>query len=311
MSAASLSRIVVCAVALPLSYAAAHAQRTAASDARTQERGTLMRYCDHVDSVTASTIAGIRDRTDCWKRIQLEGMGNALVDERYRAAIRDYDIAVAADSARRAVEAREAQIDDQLSSIQRAMTARALPRADSIVTMVLATQPDNQRALAFKERVIALQRARQLQLAVYIAAGLVLVTAMTLAATARVMAVRRARAADLEHRKAEQRTAMLRIIDGVGRGKMYTMSGPIFRIGSAESDRPEEKNDLVLSDESAYVSRYHCAILRKDGNYYLIDSSLNGTSVDDDAVERGEPRLLEDGSEFTLSGVTRLKFLLV
>ena len=104
---------------------------------------------------------------------------------------------------------------------------------------------------------------------------------------------------------------MLRIIDGVGRGKMYTMSGPIFRIGSAESERPEEKNDLVLSDETAYVSRYHCAILRKDGNYYLIDSSLNGTTVDDDALERGEPRLLEDGCEFTLSGVTRLKFLLV
>jgi hypothetical protein len=285
--------------------------RAAISDSRTQERSTLMRYCDHVDSVSAPTIDGIRERTDCWKRIQLEGMGNALVDERYRAAVRDFDNATAADSLRRAREAREAMIDGQLSMVQRALMSRDLSRADSIAGDVLTVQPQNQRALAFRERVVSLRRARQLQLAMYVVAGTVLLIGLVLGVMARVSAVRQARAAEAERQSAAQRTALLRIIDGVGRGKMYTMSGSIFRIGSAVSDRPEEQNDLVLSDESAFVSRYHCAILRKGGCYYLIDSSLNGTSVDDAPLERGEPKLLEDGSEFTLSGVTRLKFLLV
>ncbi len=270
-----------------------------------------MRYCDHVDSVSAPTLEGARERTDCWKRIQLEGIGNALVEERYRAAVRDYDNLVAADSSRRAIAAREAQVDQQLVTVQRALVARDLTLADSTVMSVLAIQPQNQRAIAFKERVVTLRRANQLRLAVYVVAGLVLAVALALLVTARVMAVRQSRAEEVERQKAALRTAMVRIIDGVGRGKMYTLSGPIFRIGSAQSDRPEEQNDLVLSDESAYVSRYHCAILRKDGCYYLIDTSLNGTYVDDTLVERGEPTLLDDGSEFSLSGVTRLKFLLV
>jgi hypothetical protein len=256
-------------------------------------------------------MAGIRDRTDCWKRVQLEGLNSALVESRYRAAVRDYDNAMAADSTRRTLEAREAQLDQLLTQVQRAMIARDLPLADSLARGVLRVQPQNQRALAFRERIVALGRAAQLRLAVYVAAGVVLLVGLALAVSARVMAVRQQRAAAAERVLAAQRTAMVRIIDGVGRGKMYTMSGPIFRIGSAQSDRPEEKNDLVLSDEAAYVSRYHCAILRKEGNYYLIDSSLNGTYVENQLLERGEPRLLEDGAEFTLSGVTRLKFLLV
>ena len=291
----------------------APAQRAAraASDPRTQERASLMRYCDHVDSVSAPTLDGIRERTDCWKRIQLEGMGNALVDERYRAAVRDFDNAMAADSMRRSRVAREAMIDGQLSMVQQALASRELTSADSIASDVLAVQPQNQRALAFKERVAVLRRGRQLQVTMYVVAGTVLLIGLVLGVMARVTAVRQARAAEAERREALQRTALVRIIDGVGRGKMYTLSGPIFRIGSAVSDRPEEQNDLVLSDERAFVSRYHCAILRKGGCYYLIDSSLNGTSVDDLPLDRGEPTLLEDGSEFTLSGVTRLKFLLV
>ena len=297
--------------AIVLATLAVFALAARAQAQQPSDRAALLKYCDHIDSISAPTIAGIRDRTDCWKRIQLEGLNSALVEERYRAAVRDYDNAMAADSLRRLNDAREAQIDQQLKLVQRALGARDLRAADSIARVVLSVQAQNQRALAFRERVLALRRADQLRQAVYVAAGVVLVVALALMITARVLAVRQRRAADAERIRAAQRTAMIRIIDGVGRGKMYTMSGPIFRVGSAESERPEEKNDLVLSDEASYVSRYHCAIIRKDGNYYLIDSSLNGTYVDDELLERGEPRLLEDGSEFTLSGVTRLKFLLV
>lgn len=271
----------------------------------------MMRYCDHVDSIAAPTLAGIRERTDCWKRVQLEGMGSALVDERYLAAVRAYDALVAADSARRAAVALDAQVDRALQAVSPALVARNLALADSLVQSVLLGQPSNQRALAFRERIASLHRADELRTTVNIVAGVLAGAALLFGVIAWIMVVRQSRAAALEREKAAQRTAMVRIIDGVGRGKMYTLHGPIFRIGSAQSDRPEEQNDLVLSDEAAYVSRYHCAILRKDGCYYIIDSSLNGTSVERETLERGEPRLLEDGAEFTLSGVTRLKFLLV
>ncbi len=298
-----LANVAMLGVSTPFSTAAARQPQT--------DRAALLKYCDHIDSVSSPTLAGIRDRTDCWKRVQLEGLNSALVEERYRAAVRDFDNALAADSLRRAAEAREAQIGQQLTLVQRAIAQRDLIAADSIAGAVLAVQAQNQRALAFRERVVALRRAQQLRLALYTVEVVVLLAALVLVVTARVLAVRQHRAAQVEREKQAQRTAMVRIIDGVGRGKMYTMQGPIFRVGSAESERPEEKNDLVLSDEASYVSRYHCAIIRKDGNYYLIDSSLNGTSVDDEPLDRGEPRLLQDGSEFTLSGVTRLKFLLV
>ena len=276
-----------------------------------QERASMLRYCDHVDSAAAPTLTGARERTDCWKQVQLQGLGNALVEERYRAAVRGYDNLLAADAARRAMQLREAQVDAHLHSVQVAIASGDLRVADSLTRVVLAVQSQNQRAIAFHDRIVALRRADQLRLTVYIVAGLVLLIGIALAVTARIVAVQQARAAEVARLKAAQRTAMVRIIDGVGRGKMYTINGPIFRIGSAESDRPEEQNELVLSDRDAYVSRYHCAILRKEGTYYLIDSSLNGTYVDDELLERGEPRLLEDGSEFTLSGVTRLKFLLL
>lgn len=303
--ATRIARLIVCALAASIASHPLIAQ-TAPSD-----RAALMTYCDHIDSVSAPTMAGARERSDCWKRLQLEGLDNALVAERYRAAVRDYDAAVAADSSRRALAAREAQIDQQLRQLQRAMQQRAYVAADSLAQLVLAVQPQNQRALAFHERIVAITRANALRRAVYIVAALVLVLGVGLGITARVLAVRQRRAEEAARALSAQRTATLRIIDGVGRGKMYTIDGPIFRIGSAQSDRPEEHNDLLLSDEDAFVSRYHCAILRRDGRYYLIDSSLNGSYIDDERLERGEPYPLEDGAEITLSGVTRLKFLLV
>jgi hypothetical protein len=108
---------------------------------------------------------------------------------------------------------------------------------------------------------------------------------------------------------AADRKAMLKIVDGVGRGKVYTIESSLFRIGAASSDKPEEKNDLVLSDSAASISRYHCSIIRRDGRFFLIDSSLNGTRVNDEPLDRGEHHALRDGDEVTVADVSRLKFL--
>jgi hypothetical protein len=175
----------------------------------------------------------------------------------------------------------------------------------------LLLQPQNERALAFKDRLVALRRAEQLRAAVYVASAVVVVAGLAMALSALVLGVRQSRAVRQERARAAGRTAMIKIIDGVGRGKMYTLDGPLFRVGSALSERLEEKNDLVLSDDRAFISRYHCVVLRKDGGYFLIDSSLNGTYVNAELIERGDPVRLEDGDEVSVAGVARLKFLLV
>jgi hypothetical protein len=69
---------IVASLAVLLATTQAHAQANAVQPDRT----TLIKYCDHIDSVSAPTLAGIRDRTDCWKRVQLEGLNTALVDQR-------------------------------------------------------------------------------------------------------------------------------------------------------------------------------------------------------------------------------------
>jgi hypothetical protein len=294
--------------AIRTSRAAAQGDSSAAAAAQLrQEKATLLHFCQQMDQSSAHTLQGIRDRTDCWKRMQLEGMGDSVVDAGYRAAVADYDAAMKTDSSRLAGDA----IDQNLAAVQRAILARDLTGARQTVDRVLAAQPDNQRALAFRDRIIALAKARRIREVLFGIAGVVLLLAIGIAASSRLLVARHRRKLARQTADASQRTGILEIVDGVGRGKVYTITGPIFRIGSAESDRPEEKNDMVLSDAGAFISRYHCAIVRKDGRFFLIDSSLNGTYMDEVLLARGEHRALEDGAEFSLAGMSRIKFLLM
>jgi pSer/pThr/pTyr-binding forkhead associated (FHA) protein len=104
--------------------------------------------------------------------------------------------------------------------------------------------------------------------------------------------------------------AVIKVVDGIGRGKLMPVEKDIFRIGAADGERPDEKNDLVISDSSALVSRYHCTVLRKGRDYFLLDSSLNGTKLNGRRLDRGEHHPLEDGDEFILADAARVKFLL-
>lgn len=272
-----------------------------------QANATLLRYCQHLDSTATHTLETIRDRTDCWTRLQLQGVTDSAVNARYEAAVADYDTAMVSDSVHRAVGA----IDDRPAAAQRPVQVNDYAGAARDVGLVLAVQPDNERALALRDRVAALQRAATIRTDLFRMAGVVLLCAVLLLAGSRVLSRRHATRFAVRAVTASQQHAVLEIIDGIGRGKMYTIDGPIFRIGSAASDRPDEKNDLVLSDGDAFIFRFHCAIVRRDGRFYLIDSSLNGTYIDEDLLDRGEHRELVDGAEFSLAGMARVKFLLM
>ncbi len=283
------------------------APQSSASGQSTQEKATLLHFCQQMEQATEHTLQSIRDRTDCWKRMQLQGMGDSTVDAGYRAAVADYDAAIKSDSVRAASDS----VDQRLAAVQPAIQSRDLDGARRIVDGILAVQPDNQRALAFRDRLIALARARQVRTTLFAIAGGILLLALLMGVGARLLAARHQRQLAERHADASKRQAMLEIIDGVGRGKLYTIDRPVFRIGSAVSDRPEERNDLILSDADAFISRYHCTIVRKNDKYFLIDSSLNGTYLDEDLLDRGEHRPLEDGDEFSIAGMARVKFLVI
>jgi pSer/pThr/pTyr-binding forkhead associated (FHA) protein len=69
-------------------------------------------------------------------------------------------------------------------------------------------------------------------------------------------------------------------------GQTFYLDKPVLSIGRLAS------NDIWLEDP--FVSRRHCLIRNKDGQYEIEDlNSANGTYVDGDRIHS---RLLEDGS---------------
>ena len=116
-------RAALALLIVPAALAARQAQHpSGASAERDQEKATLLHFCQQMDQSSAHTVQGVRDRTDCWKRMQLEGMGDSVVDAGYRAAVADYDAAVKSDSTRLAGDA----VDQKLAFVQRAIQARDL-----------------------------------------------------------------------------------------------------------------------------------------------------------------------------------------
>ena len=309
---AALAIWIGCALALPASGRAQDSAAAPAAGAAAQrdlERSKVIQFCQQVDLTAPATIEGARDRTDCWKRLQLQGMGDALVDAKYQAAVADFDQATRRDSTRKASDSSAAAVNARMLAAQRAIQARNLDDAESAVGDVLAIQPNNQRALVLNDRIVALKRARQLKITLFAVGAAVLVLGAGLGVVAKKLGKKHTEKAAQQKVAAAERKAMLKIVDGVGRGKTYTIEAPLFRIGAASSDKPDERNDLVLSDSAAAISRYHCSIIRRDGRFYLIDSSLNGTRVNDEPLDRGEHHALRDGDELTVASVSRLKFL--
>jgi hypothetical protein len=276
-----------------------------------EEKDALVKNCELIDRNSPVTEQGTRDRADCWKRLRIVGMDDDVVEAKYAAAVTDHDAAAKADSTRKTSDSSTAAVNQKMMAVQRSIQTRNLDDAESSVDEVLAIQPQNQRALAFKDRILALKRARQLKIALLAIGAAVLVVVVVLAALAKKLGDRHKARSGEQKAAAAQRRAMLKIIDGVGRGKQYTIESDVFRIGAASSDKPEEKNELVLSDSAAAISRYHCSIIRRDGAFYLIDSSLNGTLLDDERLDRGEHQRLKDGAEITVADVARFKFLLM
>ena len=286
----------------------------AAAAQKQAEKDTLFAYGRRLDSAQPQTLASTKERLDFWEGLKLSGMVEPEVFQRYQQALRDHDELKKQDSVRRSSDSSATALNARIERATRALQARNLDGAQSSVDEILAANPDNQRALLLRDQILDLQRAKRFKLVLFTGGAALLALAVGAAAFARKVMKKEkgeegAAAGGKAAAKGASRKALIKIVDGVGRGKLFPMEADIFRIGAATSDRPEEKNDLVISDSAAAVSRFHCSIIRRGHDWFLIDSSLNGTDVNDAPLGRGEHHRLRDGDEFTLANVSRLKFL--
>jgi Domain of Unknown Function (DUF1080)/FHA domain len=104
------------------------------------------------------------------------------------------------------------------------------------------------------------------------------------------------------------RFPVLHVVHGLDQGRIYPVDRDIVRIGGIAQDGGQ-KNDIVIRDVEHMVSRFHCEVLKRDGNFFLVDTnSSNGTSVNGEAVLPKKLVPLRKGSKIDLGGSTVLQF---
>jgi len=106
----------------------------------------------------------------------------------------------------------------------------------------------------------------------------------------------------------QARFPVLRVLHGLDQGRVYPIDSDIVRIGGITQDRGQ-KNDIVIRDVEHMISRFHCEVHKKDGNFFLLDvKSSNGTRVNGKSVLPNRHFPLRKGAKIDLGGSTVLQF---
>jgi hypothetical protein len=104
------------------------------------------------------------------------------------------------------------------------------------------------------------------------------------------------------------RFPVLHVVHGLDQGRVYPLDRDIVRIGGIAQDGGQ-KNDIVIRDVEHMISRFHCEVVKRHGNFFLIDTnSSNGTSVNGEAAMPKKLVPLRRGSKIDLGGSTVLQF---
>ena len=281
------------------------AQIAAQADSiRSAEASQVITRCQVRDGVDPPN-----SRVRCWEAARMAAPTDPRAVEGMLNAQRALDVAEKSASSQALSKASRDSIETFLARARTEFTRGGVDQADSWVTDVLAKDPTNEQALALRAKISQRRKVQANYDTLKVVGGIVLVFAVGVGVLAKKLFAKRAVEKSSPAAVATQRKIALKIVDGVGRGRMYTVESEVFRIGAAESEKKEEKNDLILSDSLGLVSRFHCALLRRDKKWILVDSSLNGTLLNDKPVARGEPQSIRDGDEITIAGVSRLTFL--
>lgn len=252
------------------------------------------------------TVQDAQERLELWKMILLIDPNHLEGRTGFQQARGDLDQASAAEAATEA-EASQAEQGkaEQLRRAENALYDGDLEQAEDLIDRVLAADPSDARALSLRHSVTAAERVRAARSKTLIVGLLLLFFGVVAAVVVLLWWRRRVAAAEGDTGP----RALVRVVDGVGRGVLKPIEGDIFRIGAAESADESRQNHLIVSDEDHLVSRYHCEIIRRDGDYVLLDSSRNGTVVNGKPVQVGGQVRLRDGDDMVVAGVSKIRFM--
>jgi pSer/pThr/pTyr-binding forkhead associated (FHA) protein len=109
-------------------------------------------------------------------------------------------------------------------------------------------------------------------------------------------------------RRKMQRYPVLEITRGLDQGQIYPIEKDVIRIGAVAQDGGQ-RNEIIIRDIEHAVSRFHCEIVKRDGQLYVSDlNSSNGTCVNGASIKPGNPELLRKGSRILLAHAVELRF---
>jgi len=313
--AISRSPVVSTAIAVLLMAAAAadqvraQAYQTLDTTAQTDVR-LLVQRCQARDASDPP-----KDRVRCWEQVRLVAPSNPMVLDGSDQAARALDSEEKSTQSQVQTKAQRDSVKLFLQRAQEDLLRANFDGADMNVAYALEKDPGNRQGRELSAK-ISTARVWDSRKQLLIAVGaVVLVVVVGLVVLAKKLSAAKkeggdvATAAPSGTAPAPGQRVGLRVIDGIGRGRMYTITSDIFRIGAALSDRVEERNDLIISDSEQHVSRFHCSLLRRKKRWTIVDSSINGTWINDRQLTLGEPVALRDGDTITIAGVARMTFL--
>ena len=281
----------------------------AAKAAQAADRDRYLREARAREMTRDSTAQNAQDRLNAWSLVRAIDPADPEATQGHERARQDLELARSREQSAKSQAAdssTRAQVRTQLRGASAAAEAGDTKTAEVQVNAVLAEHPDDPQARSLQAVLAARRKAEDMK-KLYLMLGGGLLLGGGGAGYLAWQALKNAR--DRAQQAQASRKAHVQVVDGVGRGRLVAVEGTVFRIGAAQSDMPDAHNDLVLSDEAKAISRHHCTIMKRNGRHYLLDASLNGTTLNGDPIARGEDRRLDDGDEFVLAESTRLKFL--
>jgi hypothetical protein len=187
---------------------------------------------------------------------------------------------------------REDQISNSLIAAQSYFLANDMKQADIALRTAERLDPSNATAHDLRLR-IAVAQGLHRRMIVLIAAATTLLLLGVVALFWRW------------HRMA--RVPVLYVTHGLDQGRTYPLDGEVTRIGGIAQDSGQT-NDIVIRDVEHLVSRFHCDIRKKNGEFFLVDNnSSNGTKVNGVAATPSRMVLVRKGAKIDLGGSTVLQ----
>lgn len=188
---------------------------------------------------------------------------------------------------------RDRQVSQSLDSAQKAFLGGNLKQADASLQIAERLAPSNPLAHDLRARINAALSLRHRLTFLASGAGILAL----LGGGGLFWRLRR-----------QVRVPVLQVVQGLDQGRQYPVDRDLVRIGGIAQDGGQ-KNDIVIRDIEHMISRFHCELHRKDGDFFLIDrNSSNGTRINGHATPPNQPVALRKGAKIDLGGSTVLRF---